>query len=125
MKNCKIEYYRKLLQSLKYTLSGRMEIHPCVLQDIGPLGPLPCSHSTSSAITPCRASGTADHVQSLDDLLSIKTWISTHSQAVQLSELNAAPLVKVGLSITHFLSLALFSLAHRVAERYKHSTPRS
>ena len=26
-----------------------MEIHPCVLQDIGPLGPLPCSHSTSSA----------------------------------------------------------------------------
>ena len=32
-----------------YTLTGRMEIHPCVLQDIGPLGPLPCSHSTSSA----------------------------------------------------------------------------
>ena len=28
---------------------GRLEIHPCVLQDIGPLGPLPCSHSTSSA----------------------------------------------------------------------------
>ena len=27
---------------------GRLEIHPCVLQDIGPLGPLPCSHSTSS-----------------------------------------------------------------------------
>ena len=22
--------------------------YPCVLQDIGPLGPLPCSHSTSS-----------------------------------------------------------------------------
>ena len=22
---------------------GRKEIHPCVLQDIGPLGPLPCS----------------------------------------------------------------------------------
>ena len=33
----------------KYAISGRMEIHPCVLQDIGPLGPLPCSHSTSSA----------------------------------------------------------------------------
>ena len=25
-----------------------MEIPPCVLQDIGPLGPLPCSHSTFS-----------------------------------------------------------------------------
>ena len=35
-------------QGLKYALSGRMEIHPCVLQDIGPLGPLPCSYSTSS-----------------------------------------------------------------------------
>merc|ERR1712074_16293 len=33
----------------KYAISGRMELHPCVLQDIGPLGPLPCSHSTSSA----------------------------------------------------------------------------
>ena len=30
-------------------ISGRKEIHPCVLQDIGPLGPLPCSHLTSSA----------------------------------------------------------------------------
>ena len=27
---------------------GRLEIHPCVLQDIGPLGPLPWSHSTTS-----------------------------------------------------------------------------
>ena len=36
-------------KDFKYALSGRMEIHPCVLQDIGPLGPLPCSHSTSSA----------------------------------------------------------------------------
>ena len=27
----------------------RLEIHPCVLQDIGPLGPLPCSHSIFSA----------------------------------------------------------------------------
>ena len=27
---------------------GCKEIHPCVLQDIGPLGPQPCSHSTSS-----------------------------------------------------------------------------
>ena len=26
-----------------------METHPCVLQDIDPLGPLPCSHSTSPA----------------------------------------------------------------------------
>ena len=33
----------------KYAISGRLEIHPCVLQDIGPLGLLPYSHSTSSA----------------------------------------------------------------------------
>ena len=25
----------------KYAISGRMELHPCVLQVIGPLGPLP------------------------------------------------------------------------------------
>ena len=56
--------------------SGRLEIHPSVLQDIGPLGPLPCSHTTSSAITPSRASGTADHVQSLDDLFSIRGCVS-------------------------------------------------
>ena len=48
-----------------------MEIHPCVPRDIGPLGPLPCSHLTSSAITSSRASGTADHVRSLDDLFLI------------------------------------------------------
>ena len=34
---------------LKYAFSGCKEIHLCVLQDIGPLGPLPCSHSTSLA----------------------------------------------------------------------------
>ena len=61
MENC--------FKGLKYALSGHMEIYPYVLQDISPLGPLPCSHSTSSAITPCRASDTADHVPSLDDLL--------------------------------------------------------
>ena len=27
---------------------GRLKIPPCVLQDIGPLGPLPCSHFISS-----------------------------------------------------------------------------
>ena len=49
MENCSL--------GLEYSLSGCMEIYPCVLQDIGPLGPLPCSHSTSLAITPSRASG--------------------------------------------------------------------
>ena len=29
--------------------SGHLEIYTSVLQDIGPLGPLPCSHSTSPA----------------------------------------------------------------------------
>ena len=33
---------------LTYSLSGRLEIHPHVLQDISPFGPLPCSHYTSS-----------------------------------------------------------------------------
>ena len=28
-------------KGLKYALLGHIEIHPCVLQDIGPLGPLP------------------------------------------------------------------------------------
>ena len=41
MENC--------LKDLKYAFLGHKEIHSCVLQDIGPLGPLPCSHSTSSA----------------------------------------------------------------------------
>ena len=79
-----IEYHRNLMkigknekfllnnmescyQGLKYALSGRLEIHPCVLQDIGPVGPLPCSHSNLQLITPSRASGTADQVRSLDD----------------------------------------------------------
>ena len=30
-------------------MDGCKEIHPCVLQDIGSLGPLPCSYATSSA----------------------------------------------------------------------------
>ena len=37
-------------QGLKCALSGRLEIHPCVLQDIGPFGLLPCSHSIFSAV---------------------------------------------------------------------------
>ena len=36
-------------KGLEHSFSGRLEIHPCVLQDIGPLGPLPCSHSTFAA----------------------------------------------------------------------------
>ena len=41
----------------KYALSGRMEIHLYVFWGRCP------------ALTPSRASGTADHVRSLDDLL--------------------------------------------------------
>ena len=35
----------KVFLGLIYSLLGHLEIHSCVLQDIGPLGPLPCSHS--------------------------------------------------------------------------------
>merc|ERR1711911_250311 len=43
-------------------MDGHLEISPCVLQDIGPLGPLPCSHSTFWAAAPkgtksCRTQG--------------------------------------------------------------------
>ena len=31
-----------------WLLFQRVEISPCALQDISPLGPLPCSHSTTS-----------------------------------------------------------------------------
>ena len=48
---------------------GRMEIHPCVLQDIGPLGPLPCSHPIILKQQQSRARGTADHTRSFDDLI--------------------------------------------------------
>ena len=42
-----------------------------VLHDIGPLGPLPALSALTlllQLITPSRALGTADHMQSLDDL---------------------------------------------------------
>ena len=61
-KNCRkyvtpIEYHGNLPQRLKIcplaknliSKYGGKEIHPHVLQDIDPLRPLPCSHSTSSA----------------------------------------------------------------------------
>merc|ERR1711911_219533 len=43
-------------------MDGHLEISPCVLQDIGLLGPLPCSHSTFWAAAPkgtksCRTQG--------------------------------------------------------------------
>ena len=45
------------LLGLLYSPSGRLEIPPCVLQDIGPLGPLPCSHSTTSLDHPKQGIG--------------------------------------------------------------------
>ena len=82
LKKCKTptEYYGICSKGLKNALSRCMEIHPCFLQDIGPLRPLPCSHSTSPAVTPSRASGTADHVQSLDDLLLSIAQLSNDSR---------------------------------------------
>ena len=43
-----------------------MEIHPCVLQDIGPLGPLPCFHPISAVNLAEQGKGIADYMLSLD-----------------------------------------------------------
>ena len=43
-----------------------MEIHPYVLQDIGPLGPLPCSQPTIIANHTEQGKGIANHMLSLD-----------------------------------------------------------
>ena len=43
-----------------------MEIHPCVLQDISPLGPLPCSQPTITANCTKQGKRIADHMLSLD-----------------------------------------------------------
>ena len=60
-----------------------------VLKDIGPLGPLPCSDST---LTPSRASGTADHVQSLDDFLLNVSYFFYLKHPNGLSDLAALSL---------------------------------
>ena len=46
---------------------GRMEIHPCVLRDIGPLGLLPCFSFTFTANHDKQGKGITDHMISLDD----------------------------------------------------------
>ena len=58
--------------------SGRLEIHPHVLQDISPLGPLHCIHSTTSLLS--RALGTADKVQSLDKKIGSNLSLRLKSQ---------------------------------------------
>ena len=47
-------------------MDGHMEIHPCVLQDIGLLGLLPCSQPTVTANHTEQGDGIADHMLSLD-----------------------------------------------------------
>ena len=61
-------YWITLKISIK-ALSGRLEIHPCVLQDIAALTP------SLQLITPSRSSGTVDHVRSLDDLSIIPDFL--------------------------------------------------
>ena len=61
-------------KGLKYAFSGRKEIHPCVLQDIDPLGPLPCSHSTPSA----------DHSGHRVPLTMCDPWMTCHSYSLTL-----------------------------------------
>ena len=46
----KVFPYLKSLLGLIYSPSGRLEITPCVLQDISPLGPLPKKHENWLAI---------------------------------------------------------------------------
>ena len=60
-------------EGLKFALSEHLEIQPCVRKDIGPFRPLPCSPSTLQLITPSSASGTADHVRSLNEVQTA-TW---------------------------------------------------
>ena len=48
-------------------MDGRMEIHPCVLRDIGPLGLLPCFSFTFTANHDKQGKGITDHMISLDD----------------------------------------------------------
>ena len=71
-------------KGLKYALSGRMEIHPCVLQDIGSFGAaaLLSLHFFTGSLS--RASGTADHVQSLDNLLLSSSSIPPSSSLFPL-----------------------------------------
>ena len=56
-------------QGLKYALSECLGIHPCVLW-----GRCPALTQILQLITPSRASGTADHVRSLDYLIYL-LWL--------------------------------------------------
>ena len=60
-----------------------------VLQDIGPLGPLLCSHFSFSTITLSRALGTADHVN---------TWMTCYIYIFKL------PYIHECISVSPFLN---------------------
>ena len=48
-----------------------VKVHPCILQDISPLEPLPYSHFATFIQHKSRVTGTSDHMQSLDDLFFV------------------------------------------------------
>ena len=57
-------------------------VHSCVLQDIGPLGHCLAITPLLLMIVPSRASGTADLVQSLDDLFSMFVCVGGEGDGV-------------------------------------------
>ena len=59
-------------KGLKYAFSGRKEIPPVSYRTSALWGRCPALTPLLHLITPSRASGTADHVRSLDDQLIIK-----------------------------------------------------
>ena len=62
VKRMKRNKHLLLCEAPKYAISGRMELHPCVLQDIGLLGPLPCFYLVTYTILQNRATGIAYHI---------------------------------------------------------------
>ena len=88
------------LRGLKFDISGYLAIHPCVLQDVRPFRPLPCSHSLLSA----------DYVRSLDDFFYyIFYFLVADTRLYTLPCRSVGP--SVGPSVRHIFEFrAVFAL---------------